>query len=103
LVKALSVVFAVLVVLAAGIALYLPNYTKLKRLREANQELDRERQELEWAIEELEEKLQKAGNDPWLYEELARDLIGAARFRKNNTHDNQRDKCVTRVDYKQRL
>lgn len=58
---------------------YFPNYTKLKRLRQTNQELLSRIVAVETEIGELEQKLEKVGKDPSIYESIARDDLGVAR------------------------
>ncbi|MFH1519195.1 MAG: septum formation initiator family protein [Candidatus Omnitrophota bacterium] len=63
----------------AAIIIYFPNYIRLKTLRDENKRIDTENQELLEEIADYEEKLQRVGKDPYLYEKIARDELGIAK------------------------
>jgi cell division protein FtsB len=75
-IKAISI-FAV--ILTLFLILYFPNYARLKKLKEANQQVCHKIQTLEKGIEDLEEKIGKDEKDPYFLEEFVRNELGAAK------------------------
>ena len=59
--------------------MYLPNYTRLRKLREENARMNREIVTLKEEIRQLEENIRRAEDDPLLWERLAREKVGAVR------------------------
>ena len=78
-VKMLKGVFITFLAVGIFFVIYFPNYAKLKRLRQANQDLSLQNQKLKKDIIGLENKLRKGDNDAVLYEKFARDYLGVAR------------------------
>jgi len=62
-----------------GLFIFFPNYAKLRKLRGENARLNRENKILEEEITDYQEKLLRVGNDPYLYEKIARDELGIAK------------------------
>ena len=78
-VKWLKVFVGIAAIAAIVMVLYFPNYAKLNRLRQTNEELLGRIQELEGEIGDLESKMERVGDDPQIYEEIARDTLGVAK------------------------
>ena len=72
----LSVIGAALAVL---FSIYLPNYGKLKKLREANEKILRDIEKLEDEIALLKEKNELIDIDQYILENIARQQIGFIR------------------------
>lgn len=70
---------AIFLLSTVALILYFPNYTKLKQLRRENEKLLLKNKELEGEIVDLEDKLSRVGEDPYLYEKIARDELGVAK------------------------
>ena len=77
--KAVKIIFISVVLVVAGLIIYFPNYAKLKKLRQVNQGLLLKNKALHKEIKNLQIKMKRVGNDPYLYEKLARDSLGVAR------------------------
>ncbi|MCK9615338.1 MAG: septum formation initiator family protein [Candidatus Omnitrophica bacterium] len=77
--KAIKIIFIGAVLLVSGLIIYFPNYAKLKKLRQLNQDLLRKNKDLHKEIKNLQIKVKRVGKDPYLYEKLARDSLGVAR------------------------
>ena len=73
----LLVIFGVASIVAG--VMFFPNYAKLKKLRDENERLTFENRQLEREIGDLEQKIKRVKNDPYLYERIARDSLGAAK------------------------
>ena len=58
---------------------YLPNYTRLKNLKAENARLQEEITRLTSQIHQLSVDLKRLENDPYLWEELARQHIGVVK------------------------
>jgi cell division protein FtsB len=58
---------------------YFPNYSKLKKLKEANRKLSSQIKEIEKEIEELERKIENIDDNALIYEEIARDQLSVAK------------------------
>jgi len=71
-----AVIIALLII--AGV-IYFPNYAKIKKMRWENNRLTQEIKKLQVEIDDYEDKIQRLGNDPYLYERIARDDLGVAR------------------------
>tara|TARA_B100001971_G_C18030136_1_gene452120 strand:+ start:399 stop:695 length:297 start_codon:yes stop_codon:yes gene_type:complete len=65
--------------LIAALVIYFPNYAKLKKLRDENLKISNENKKLAKEIKDFEEKLQKLGRDPFVYEKIAREDLGVAK------------------------
>jgi cell division protein FtsB len=62
------------------IIFYFPNYSKLKKLKQANKKLSLEIEKLEKEIKDLKEKIEKVkSKDPSFYEKIAREELGVAK------------------------
>ena len=59
--------------------LFLPNYTKIKKLQERNKELESNIIVLAEDIEILKDDLENFKNDPFYLEKIAREQLGIAR------------------------
>lgn len=59
--------------------IYFPNYARLKKLRDANKKLILENAQIIEEIQDYEDKLKMVGEDPYLYEKIAREELGIAR------------------------
>lgn len=70
---------AILLIITFFLAIYFPNYTKLKKLRKANEDLAANIKKLKVEIKDLQAKVKKVNKDPLLYEKFARDELGAAK------------------------
>jgi cell division protein FtsB len=79
LVKWLKVFIIAAIVVAIVMAVYFPNYAKLNRLRQTNKNLLLRISQLENEIDDLEGKMERVGDDPHIYEEIARDTLGVAK------------------------
>jgi cell division protein FtsB len=66
-------------VIVLTLIIYFPNYARLKKLRDENQRLSLDNQKLIAEIADYEEKLQRVGKDPYLYEKIAREELGIAK------------------------
>ena len=77
--KPLSIIVAFFIAFILFMIFYFPNYTKLRRLRRANDNLTLQVDKLEMEIKDLETKMKKIGKDPYLYEKFARDELGVVR------------------------
>jgi cell division protein FtsB len=59
---------------------YFPNYSKLKKLKQANKRLSLEIEKLEKEIKDLKEKIEKVKKeDPSFYEKIVREELGVAK------------------------
>ncbi len=65
--------------LIVALVVYFPNYAKLKKLRDENLKISKENKKLAKEIKDFEEKLQKLGRDPFVYEKIAREDLGVAK------------------------
>ncbi|MBN3040808.1 MAG: septum formation initiator family protein [Candidatus Omnitrophica bacterium] len=61
------------------LAVYFPSYSRLRTLNNGNEDISRRNADLEQEIKDLEDKLQRVGKDPFLYESIARDELGVAK------------------------
>jgi|TARA_B100000315_G_scaffold259749_1_gene317008 cell division protein FtsB len=77
--KQVLIFIGIAIILIIGFVFYFPNYTKLKTLRKENTNLLSKKEKLEEDIKELEEKINRVGKDPYLYESIARDELGVAK------------------------
>jgi len=75
----LQFIFAAVVLFALVMVFYFPNYTKLKKLRQANQSVVSKAKIVGGEIKDLRYKYRKIGKDPYLYEKIARDELGVAK------------------------
>ena len=71
----LKLIFFVCIFLILALLVYFPNYSKWKKIREANQKVILQNKAL---IKEIE-NIKKSSKDPALYEKLARDNLGVAK------------------------
>ena len=78
-VKWLKAFILVATVVAIATVVYFPNYAKLNRLRQTNKNLLVRINQLEGEIDDLQGKIQRVGDDPYIYEEIARDTLGVAK------------------------
>ena len=62
-----------------GMIIYFPNYAKLKKLRQENRRITQDNQKLQEEIKDFEDKLEKLGRDPFVYEKIAREDLGVAK------------------------
>jgi len=72
---ALGILFLFILVMV----IYFPNYARLKKIRDANKKLILENSEIIEEIKDYEDKLKMVGEDPYLYEKIAREELGIAR------------------------
>jgi len=77
--KAFKIIFISILLLIFGAIVYFPNYAKLKKLRQLNEEILAKNKSLAKEIKDLQRKLKRVGKDPYLYEKIARDNLGVAR------------------------
>lgn len=77
--KALQIILVFSLAVIIFMVIYFPNYTKLKKLRQTNDKMEEEIQQIREEIKELKNALQKVGTDPYLYEKFARDELGVAK------------------------
>ncbi len=77
--KQISLLILGVCLLIIAVIIYFPNYAKLRKLREENRRIARENKKLEQEIKDFQEKLQKLGRDPFVYEKIARDDLGVAK------------------------
>ncbi len=66
-------------VLVIAMVIYFPNYAKLKRLKTENVRLFLENVALEKEIADYQDKLRRVGQDPYIYEKIAREQLGVAK------------------------
>ena len=78
-VKSWQLSLLVSVIAVAAVMAYFPNYSKLKDLRNENERLIFENEQLEKEIADLEQKIEGIGKDYFLYEKIARDSLGVAK------------------------
>lgn len=71
--------FIGLVAAAIAFFVYLPNYTRLKKLRSENTVLRGDINRLNREIDTLRSNIRRLDNDPSFWEQLARQHAGAAR------------------------
>jgi cell division protein FtsB len=76
-IKILKALFLLLVALTIFMILFFPNYSKLKRLREANRRLSSRIEQLKKEIDSLEKD--KVEVDKHFYERIAREKLGVAK------------------------
>ncbi len=69
---------AIAIVILA-IVIYFPNQARLKNLRQENKKLFEKSKKLEAEIIVLEERIEKVGKDPYIFEQIARDELGIAK------------------------
>ncbi|MEI8350017.1 MAG: hypothetical protein WCI77_07670 [Candidatus Omnitrophota bacterium] len=77
--KVLQCIFAATVLFVAAMVFYFPNYTKLRKLRQANHSVVSKARVVGGEIKDLRYKYRKIGKDPYLYEKIARDELGVAK------------------------
>lgn len=77
--KLLQVLAVTVLAFIIFMVLYFPNYTKLKKLRQANTKMERQIEQIEKEISQLKKTLIRIGDDPYIYEKFARDELGVAR------------------------
>lgn len=77
--KLFKITFILFVIFFIFMVVYFPNYTKLMRLKQANCRMLGEIEKLEKQINDLEEKIKKAKNDPFLLEKFVRNELGAVK------------------------
>ena len=65
--------------LLLGLAVYLPNYARLCKLRKANQRLRRDIVATRNQIEGLRRNIENISKDPRIMEAISRDELGVAR------------------------
>lgn len=80
-VKILKVIISIGIIFTIVMMVYFPNYAKLKHLKEENQKLILNNEQLEKEIVDYALKIQKIeqGRDPYIYEKIARDDLGVAK------------------------
>jgi len=77
--RLLRYTFFALLFIIAGAFLYLPNYSKLKKLRGANKRLSNDIEQLEDEIKDLKRKYENVEIDPYIIEEIVRDDLGMVK------------------------
>ncbi len=77
--KKLRILAAAGVCFFGALFIYFPNYAKLEKLKRDNRELILENKLLEEEIADYEDKIKRVGNDPYIYEKIAREDLGVAR------------------------
>ncbi len=78
-IKWLKIFVILSIIIGLAIIIYFPNYAKLKKLRDANRRIILENKKLEEEIADYKQKREGIGKDPYLYERIARDELGAAK------------------------
>ena len=78
-IKRFKLAIIVLAIVVGSAIIYFPNYAKLKRLKNENVRLFLENVKLEREIVEYEDMLKRVGEDPYIYEKIARDELGVAK------------------------
>lgn len=78
-IKTIKTVSWVFIVVAVIFSIYFPNYARLKRLRQANQNLADQNDKFKQEIEALETKLKVIDKNPEVYEKFVRDYLGVAK------------------------
>ncbi|MBU1121983.1 MAG: septum formation initiator family protein [Candidatus Omnitrophota bacterium] len=76
LLKLFTIIF---IAFAIFMVFYFPNYAKLRRLKQANNQLLFEIDKLAADIKDLEGKINKGDNDPFLLEKFVRNELGVAK------------------------
>ena len=71
--------FPAVLILIAALVLYLPSYSRFKKLKEQNEQLDRKISALKKEIDQLKNINQRLGKDEFILEKLARDNLGVAK------------------------
>lgn len=77
--KLTRLLFVVVVLSVIAFFIYLPNYTKIKKLREKNAQLKTQIHDLKQETEKLQQDIEKVESDSFIWENLARKNIGAVR------------------------
>ena len=77
--RVLQFIFAAAIIFVVAMVVYFPNYTKLKKLRQANHGVIYKARAVGGEIKDLRDRYRKIGKDPYLYEKIARDELGAAK------------------------
>jgi len=77
--KLFRVILGIICIVVVVLVVYFPNYAKLKRLKGENRRLVLENEKLIEEINDYEEKMKRLGKDPFLYEKIAREDLGAAK------------------------
>jgi len=72
---ALGILFLFILIMV----IYFPNYARLKKMRDANKKLILENAEIIEEIKDYEDKLKMVGENPYLYEKIAREELGIAK------------------------
>ncbi|MCQ9205487.1 MAG: septum formation initiator family protein [Omnitrophica bacterium] len=78
-VKRLKIALIISAVFTIVMVLYFPNYAKLKKLRDANKDFISKSDNLKNEIADYKQKSETIGQDPYLYEKIARDDLGVAK------------------------
>ena len=73
------IIFIFLVLGLIACVIYFPNYTKVKKLKAENNRLSKKNSELIGEISSLKNDLERVENDPFIWEELARENAGVVR------------------------
>jgi cell division protein FtsB len=77
--KQLRLLLITCAIFIIAMVIYFPNYAKLKKLKKENVRLFLENVTLEKEIADYEEKLSRVGDDPYIYEKIAREELGVAK------------------------
>jgi cell division protein FtsB len=78
-IKQWSLIIGLGLILIITIILCLPNYAKLKEMKEATARFNQQSQLLEEEIVDYQGKMQALKEDSYIYEQIARDDLGVAK------------------------
>lgn len=78
-VKRLKIALIISAIFTIVMVLYFPSYAKLKKLRDVNKEFISKSDNLKKEIADYKQKSETIGQDPYLYEKIARDDLGVAK------------------------
>lgn len=78
-VKWLKIALIISAIFTIVMVLYFPSYAKLKKLRDVNKEFISKSDNLKKEIADYKQKSETIGQDPYLYEKIARDDLGVAK------------------------
>ena len=77
--KSVKLLFILLALSVVAFFIYLPNYTKLKKLKMENLRLGEETKRLREQIAELQDNIKRLDSDPYIWERLARQHLGVIK------------------------
>jgi len=77
--KLVRLILIFLIFFVVAFFIYLPNYTRLKKLREENLYLEAEIRNLKKEISAFKNDIEKVENDTFIWEKLARQNLGVIK------------------------